>query len=124
MASNAARPKLQGIRVESRAKKRASKRFMVRFGTRGPEKTAFTKNISETGLYLSTNSVYQPGSTIEVAIHFPEKTWTFWAKVAWAKKVPANLAHVLECGMGIQFVDPGEEWVTFFHDWKTRNRID
>ena len=124
MASQATRPRLSGIAVENRRQKRASRRLMVRFGTRGPEKTGFTKNISETGLYLATNAVYQPGSTIEVTLHFPEKTWTFWAKVAWAKKVPANLSHVLECGMGIHFVDPGEEWLTFFHDWKTRNRID
>ena len=123
MASHAARPKLEGIRVENRRQKRATKRLMVRFGTRGPEKTAFTKNISETGVYLATNAVYQPGSTIEVTLHFPERTWTFWGKVAWAKKVPANLAHVLECGMGIRFVDPGEEWVTFFEGWKERNRV-
>ena len=124
MASHAARPRLGGVRVENRRQKRASKRLMVRFGTRGPEKTDFTNNISDTGVYLSTNAVYQPGSTIEVSIHFPEKTWTFWAKVAWAKKVPPNLAHVLECGMGLQFVDPGEDWLTFYNDWKVRNRID
>jgi Tfp pilus assembly protein PilZ len=123
MSSQAARPKLSGIREENRKQKRAPKRLMVRFGTRGPEKTAFTKNISETGVYLATNAVYQPGSTIEVTIHFPERTWTFWAKVAWAKKVPANLAHVLECGMGVHFVEPGEEWVAFFTAWKERNRV-
>jgi hypothetical protein len=44
--------------------------------------------------------------------------------VAWAKKVPANLAHILDCGMGLYFVDPGQEWTVFFDEWRRKNGID
>ena len=97
---------------------------MVRYGAHGPEKTAFTRNISETGVFLQTNAIFHPGSTIQVQIHFPERTWSLWARVAWAKKVPPNLSHILDCGMGLQFVDPGQEWLAFFEDWKRRNGLD
>ena len=123
MASNAARSKLDGHRVEDRRAKRSPRRLMVRYGAHGPEKTGFTRNISPTGLFVATNSVFQPGSTIQIQIHFPERTWSLWAKVAWAKKVPPNLAHVLDCGMGLRFVDPGPEWGTFFEDWKKKNNV-
>ena len=120
MSGQSARSRLDGRRVNDRRNDRSSRRLMVRFGAHSPEKTAFTKNISETGVFLATNSVFQPGSTIQVQLHFPEKTWSLWARVAWAKKVPPNLAHVLDCGMGLQFVNPGEEWTAFFHAWKDK----
>ena len=44
--------------------------------------------------------------------------------MAWAKKVPPNLAHVLDCGMGLHFVEPGEEWLAFFEEWRRKNNLD
>jgi Tfp pilus assembly protein PilZ len=116
--TQAARHTLDGRRVEDRRTRRASKRLMVRFGQNGSMKTGFTRNISESGVFLHTNAVYPPGSTVSVEIHFPGKTWSLWAKVAWAKKVPPQLSHLLDCGMGLQFVEPGAEWLAFFADWK------
>jgi hypothetical protein len=124
MAGQAARVRLNGQRIEDRKIKRASRRLMVRFGAHGTEKTGFSRNISQTGVFLATNSVFQPGSTIQVQIHFPERTWSLWAKVAWAKKVPPNLAHILDCGMGLHFVETGPEWIAFFDEWKRKNGMD
>jgi Tfp pilus assembly protein PilZ len=90
---------------------------MVKYGTSTSEKTAFTKNVSETGLFVGTNQVFKPGTTIQVQIQFPERTFNLWARVVWAKAVPPQLAHVLECGMGLCFVDPGAEWFSFYRDW-------
>jgi Tfp pilus assembly protein PilZ len=102
---------------DKRTQNRAKRRMLVRYGLSTAEKTAFTRNVSETGLFLQTNQVFKPGSTIHVQIQFPKETFSMWARVVWAKVVPPQLAHVLECGMGVCFIDPSPEWIAFFHDW-------
>ena len=87
---------------------------MVKYGAQKLDRTAFTKNISETGLYIQTNHVFPPGTTLQVEIHMPDKVFSMWARVAWAKKVPPNLSHVLECGMGLTFIDPAPDWFDWF----------
>ena len=105
---------------DKRSHNRAKRRMMVRYGASAADKTAFTKNVSETGLFLKTNQVFKPGSTIQVQIQFPKDTFSMWARVVWAKTVPQGLAHVLECGMGVCFIDPSPEWIAFFHEWKKK----
>src|SRR5262245_40589979 len=90
---------------------------MVKFGTSTTEKTAFTKNVSHSGMFVHTNNVFKPGSTIQVSLVFPDRQFTMWARVLWAKAVPPQLAHVLECGMGVRFIDPEPEWETYFKEW-------
>lgn len=102
---------------EKRITRRAKRRIMVRFGEGTPHRTAFTKNLSDTGLFLQTNSVYKPGTVLNIEMQFPNRTFSMWARVVWAKKVPPQLAHVLECGMGVCFLEPTPEWLTFFQDW-------
>ena len=102
---------------DKRNHNRARRRMMVKYGVSAAEKTAFTKNVSETGLFLQTNQVFKPGTTLHVQIQFPKNTFSMWARVVWAKTVPPSLAHVLECGMGVCFIDPTPEWIAFFHDW-------
>jgi hypothetical protein len=90
---------------------------MVKYGAEKIDRTAFTKNVSETGLYIQTNHVFPPGTTLQIELHMPDKTFSMWARVAWAKKVPPNLAHVLECGMGLAFVEPAAGWPDYFKQW-------
>jgi Tfp pilus assembly protein PilZ len=107
----------EGDRVPPKDKRtinRAKRRLMVRYGTSTADKTAFTKNVSETGLFVQTNSVFKPGTTIQVTIQFPDRQFSMWARVVWAKAVPPQLAHVLECGMGVCFIDPSPEWLSHF----------
>ncbi len=87
---------------------------MVRYGVDKTDRTGFTKDLSSTGLFIKTNHVFKPGTTIQVELKFPDRTFSMWARVVWAKKVPPQLAHVLECGMGVCFVDPDPDWITFF----------
>jgi hypothetical protein len=88
---------------EKRQIRRAKRRVMVRFGTRTPDKTAFTKNLSETGMFLQTNTVFKPGTTIQVQAEFPD--------------LPPQLAHILGSGMGVCFIDPAPDWLKFYHHW-------
>lgn len=102
---------------EKRIHNRAKRRLMVKYGTSNADKTAFTKNVSETGLFVQTNQVFRPGTTIQVQITFPDRSFSMWARVVWAKAVPPQLAHILECGMGVCFIDPSPEWIEFFREW-------
>lgn len=104
-------------RGEQRNTRRAKRRIMVRFGEGTPNRTAFTKNLSETGLFLQTNHVYKPGTVLSVEMQFPDRTFATWARVVWAKKVPPQLAHILECGMGVCFLEPSPEWLAFYQNW-------
>ena len=108
---------MAGKADNKRRQGRAKRRIMVKYGLSTADKTAFTKNLSETGLFIQTNSVFKPGTTIHVQIQFPKETFSMWGRVVWAKVVPPQLAHVLECGMGICFIDPSPEWIAFFRDW-------
>jgi len=100
---------------------RAKKRVMCRFGVDETNRTAFTKNLSPTGVYLQTNNVFKPGTTIQVHLKLDERSFDMWARVVWAKKVPPQLAHVLECGMGVCFIDPSPEWLEFFPRWLAKH---
>ena len=97
--------------------KRAPRRLMVRYGVDGPEKTAFTRNISDTGLFLQTNLVVQPGSTIQVKFELLNREFIMWARVMWARKVPAQLAQVMMAGMGIRFIDPPAAYTETYQAW-------
>ena len=105
---------------DKRRPNRAKRRILVRYGLSTADRTAFTKNLSETGLFLQTNQVFKPGTTIQVQIQFPNETCSMWAQVVRAKVVPPQLAHVLECGMGVRFIDPTPDWKAFFLEWKKK----
>ena len=94
-------------------------RIRVRFGETHPDRMAFTMNVSHTGAYISTNNVYAPGKTIKVEFNFEDKATTLFARVVWAKKVPAQRAHLLPCGMGLRFIDPSPEWDALLEKWES-----
>jgi hypothetical protein len=119
-AEGGAQPKTGTGRIEKRVTRRTRRRLMVRYGTTEANKTAFTKNVSDTGLFLQTNSVLRPGTTLQVEVVFPDRSFKMWARVIWAKKVPPELAHILACGMGICFIDPPADWIEYYHSWSRR----
>jgi len=105
--------------MEKRDIERTRKRIRARYGVESADRTAFTQNVSETGVFIKTNNVFKPGSTIQVEMEFPDRKFAMWARVIWAKKVPPQLAHILDCGMGLCFVDPSTEWLEFYTAWKS-----
>ena len=90
----------------------------MRFGETHPERMAFTMNVSQTGAFIRTNNVYAPGKTIRVEFNFENESTTLFAQVMWAKKVPPQMAHLLPCGMGLRFLNPGPEWDALLDKWK------
>jgi len=103
-----------------RSGKRVRRRVMVKFGTGKPDKTGFSKNVSVTGVFIHTTTLFKPGTTLHVAVQFPDRTFNHWATVVWGKQAPASLAHMVECGMGVRFLDPGPEWTAYIEEWKKK----
>jgi len=103
---------------ERRDEARLLKRVKVKYGVDEPIKTAFTRNLSLTGISLGTNNVFAPGTTVLVELEFPERTFSLWGRVMWAKKVPPALAYTVPCGMGVCFLEAGAEWEEFYEAWR------
>ena len=103
---------------EKQTNPRTRGRIQVRFGVDKLDRTAFTNNISATGAFIRTNNVVAPGTTLKVEFKFEAITVEVCARVVWAKKVPAQMAHILHCGMGVRFVNPGPEWFKYFESWE------
>lgn len=109
-------------RNEKQAHPRTRGRIRVRYGLDSLDRTAFTMNVSRTGAFIRTNQVFPPGKTVKVEFNFADRTLVVYAKVVWAKKVPAQLAHLLHCGMGVRIVDPGPEWRDAFEGWESEKK--
>jgi hypothetical protein len=99
--------------VEKRMKQRSRKRLMVRYGVGSTTRTAFTQNVSESGLCIKTNQVYGRGSIVEIEIESDKCKAHLRGRVAWAKQVPPQLAHILGCGMGIRCLVADDAWLEF-----------
>lgn len=92
---------------------RSRKRFTVRFGPGGPQFAGFTKNLSETGLYLKTPKTFEAGTRLDLQIRGGDRVFEMTGTVVWAKMVPPRLAMALESGMGVAFDSPSAEWREF-----------
>ncbi len=96
---------------------RKLKRVMVRYGTRMADKAAFSRNISATGLFIQTNSVFKPGSTIQVHLQFPDREFLMWARVRWAKRVPPQLIGIISPGKVVRIFDPRTDWIDYYREY-------
>ncbi|MDD2365585.1 MAG: PilZ domain-containing protein [Desulfuromonadaceae bacterium] len=92
--------------ADKRDIRRIKKRISIRFGVDSAVRVAFTEDISMTGMFLKTPNIIPPNSKILIEIDLPEGTKiVIEARVMWAKKVPANLFHLVKkSGMGIRFL--------------------
>ncbi len=97
--------------MEKRESERPLKRLMVRYGNDSKNYLAFTKEISRTGLRLRSNRVFKPGSHLRIEIEVDACKFVMRGRVVWAKKVPPQLAHVLDCGMGLLLIEPPADWI-------------
>lgn len=100
-----------------REERRMRRRFRVRYGTSSIDQEAWTQNLSASGVYLKTTEVFETGTPVNLEIKTDKGTYRVHGTVAWAKKVPTQLAHLLDPGMGIQLVDPPAEWIEFCSQW-------
>jgi len=89
---------------EKRIKKRKRKRLKLRFGVEEARRVAFTDDISNTGLFVTTNMPSKPGVIIFLEIELPEgDTVKCQGQVRWARRVPQSMMRVAsKGGMGVK----------------------
>lgn len=92
--------------ADKRDIRRIKKRITIRFGIGEAVRVAFTEDISMTGMFIRTPNVIPPNSKVMIEFDLPEGCKVVLeARVMWAKKVPANLFHLVKkSGMGVRFL--------------------
>jgi Tfp pilus assembly protein PilZ len=99
--------------MEKQQRTRRTKRIEVRFGPEQPTDLGFTIDVSETGLFVKTNTVYPPDTRLVLELSLPDRrVLSLRGRVMWAKRVPPQLARLLrKTGMGIELIDPPPEYL-------------
>lgn len=99
--------------MEKQQRTRRTKRIEVRFGPERPADLGFTIDVSETGLFIKTNTVYPPDTRLVLELSLPDRrVLSLRGRVMWAKRVPPQLArHLRKAGMGVELIDPPPEYL-------------
>ena len=97
---------------------RHKKRLPIRYGIDEASRTAFSEDISLTGMFIKTPNIAPPNTKIKIEFDIADEYRVkIEARVMWAKKVPHNMFHLVKkCGMGIRFlrITSGEEHLRGF----------
>ena len=96
-----------GARVaDKRDIRRIKKRITIRFGIDEAVRVAFTEDVSMTGMFIKSPNIITPNTRIVIEFELPDGCMVkLEARVMWAKKVPANLFHLVKkSGMGVRFI--------------------
>ena len=110
-------PELQA-QIDRRRSERIHTSLTVRYGQPSTDLKGRAENVSEGGLYVLTNKVFNVGARIRLVIEFQTGEFEHEAEVMWAIAVPEHMKDSLVHGMGLQFVDPPPEWPSFFAAWR------
>jgi len=94
----------EAVVAEKRIMNRKRKRLKLRFGVEKAKRIAFTDDISEKGIFITTTMPEKPGAIVMVEIETPTgDIIKCQAQVRWARKVPQNLLRVVsKGGMGVK----------------------
>jgi Tfp pilus assembly protein PilZ len=96
--------------MERRAEKRFPRRIEVRFWRKGEEQShsAFTTNVSRTGVFLGTGQTLFPGERVRLELVDPEHGFIAEGRVVRVHRVSLALRHVEQPGIGVRFLLPDE----------------
>lgn len=91
--------------IDKRIGKRHKRRFQLRYGVDEPSRLAFTEDISDTGFFIMSPMVVQPGTILFVELMLNDgATILIKGRIMWAKKVPQNLMRKVKGGMGVRIL--------------------
>jgi uncharacterized protein (TIGR02266 family) len=84
---------------------RIDKLLRVEFGNEFRKTIDFIKNISKTGLFISTHHPFPKGEVIDIKFNLPNLNYPIKvrAKVVWSRSFPEGLTKVR--GMGVRFLN-------------------
>lgn len=90
--------------AEKRVINRKRKRLKVRFGVESPKRIAFTDDITDKGLFLTTATTEKPGTILMLEIDVPDgENIKCQGQVRWARKVPPSMLRIArKAGMGVR----------------------
>ena len=94
---------------------------MVKYGTDKADRTAFTKNLSVTGLFIKTNNVLKPGTTIQVELKFPERTFTCGPGWSGPRRFPPSWPTCWSAAWGFTSSIRPEDWADYFTSWESES---
>jgi len=92
--------------AEKRNLDRHRKRMALRFGVEEAMRSAFTEDLSTTGLFIKTAYAPPPGSVITIELTLEDARQVLLvAQVRWVKKVPPQMIHLArKGGMGVKII--------------------
>ncbi len=90
--------------IQSAMRKR--KRIEVRFGPDQPRYIGFSRNLSRTGIMVSSMRVFAPGTLLNLHLKLPGETFELSGAVIWAREGPLQWLNMGRVGMGIAFLNP------------------
>ncbi len=103
--------------AEKRESKRVGFHKPVRYGpTLPPKYRGSVVDLSATGIYIKTNSVFKPGTRLHIVIEDGDSVHIVEGEVKSAKRVPAPLVRSVKCGMGVEFTEPHEKLSSIYQD--------
>ena len=91
--------------ADKREDNRRRRRFQLRYGLEKPDKLGFTEDISDTGIFIRSPQVLQPGKIVFVELKLSDGALILIkGRVMWAKRVPQNLMNKVKGGMGVRIL--------------------
>lgn len=102
--------------MEKRPDKRLLKRLFVRFGKELPTHVGYTTDISATGLFIKSSTIFPPQTVLRIALTLPDDRVVLLSGVVmWAKRVPPQLARLVrKNGMGVRLQQPDQIYLGLF----------
>ena len=99
--------------MDKRKSDRIIKRLEIKFQTEA-QNTAITSDLSETGIFVTTNKGIEPGNVLNLRLNLPNSQELFFAGrvVRNIKSAPALVGNS-KSGMGIQLVDPPLDYLNY-----------
>ncbi len=101
--------------MEEQRANRVFKKLEVKFENIG-ENTAITRNLSETGIFISTKRGVTPGSVLNIKLNLPKAlSLALKGKVVRKMNSMTGQAGEAESGMGIQLISPPHDYIDYVH---------
>lgn len=108
-------------RADKRIRRRYRRRYVVRFGRETANCTGMILNLSTTGLFLASTSIYRPGNQLLLDFHVDGIPYTLEGVVRWARQAPPSLVRQVPSGMGIEIISPPESYLKLVMSLKNRS---
>jgi hypothetical protein len=97
--------------MEKRGRQRKKTHLPTRFGADRPERLGLITDVSNRGVYLSTNIVLAKGSPVQLQVRLPGgDDLQLAGKVMRARRVASALVTIATGGMGIKLENPPAYW--------------